>query len=65
MLCLLYQVVEKMQDEITESNSDVPKIIVKIPADAKMLARINLMAKFVATDGEAFDQVLYLYKWCK
>jgi hypothetical protein len=39
---------------MTESD---PKIEVRIPEDEDMRLRIDTMAKFVAADGEAFEQV--------
>lgn len=35
-----------------------PKIIVTIPSDEKIVKLINITAKFVAADGEAFEQVI-------
>ena len=38
------------------SDSD-PKIIVELPNDRKIVELINITAKYVAVDGEAFEQV--------
>lgn len=35
-----------------------PKIIVTFPSNEKIVKLINVTAKFVAADGEAFEQVM-------
>lgn len=40
-----------------EMKADDPQIEIRIPSDPTRLALINLMAKFVAGDGEAFEKV--------
>jgi hypothetical protein len=42
-----------------EMNDSDPHILIKIPQDSKTCQLINTLAKFVASDGDAFEKVRY------
>ena len=50
---------DQMEREYTDED---PRVDVIVPEDSRRKEVIDLLAKFVATDGEAFEQVrLHIY----
>jgi hypothetical protein len=49
-----------VDDEIVTMKDSDPRMHIRVPADEKLKGVIDLMAKFVASDGDVFEKVRWL-----